>query len=39
VPAKQLPEEGRQYFRMHQDLLQAVQKRLEHNRQIRTRPI
>jgi hypothetical protein len=36
VPAKQLPEEGRQYFRMHQDLLQAVQKRLEHNRQIRT---
>ena len=36
APAKQLPEEGRQYFRMHPDLLQVVQKRLEQNRQIRT---
>lgn len=35
APANQLPQEGRQYFRMHPDLLQIVQKLLQQNRQIR----
>jgi len=35
APAKQLLEDGRQYFRMHADLLQVVEKRLTQNRQVR----
>jgi folate-dependent phosphoribosylglycinamide formyltransferase PurN len=34
APAKQLRDDGRQYFRMHPDLLQVVERRLTQDRQV-----